>query len=111
MRFLLDANPSPKLVLRLRDGGFDATHVAELGLLAASDEEIFERAATDEWVVVTADTDFSMLLALRGAADRTADHAGGGPAQQNSAPRSCRPVATWAWMDHDDPRSTMVAGD
>lgn len=67
MRLLLDANLSPKLVLRLRDSGHDAAHVAELGLLAASDEEIFERAATDEWVVVTADTDFSMLLALRAA--------------------------------------------
>jgi predicted nuclease of predicted toxin-antitoxin system len=39
MRFLLDANLSRNWV-RLRDSGYDATHDAELGLLAASDEEI-----------------------------------------------------------------------
>lgn len=37
------------------------------GLLSASDEQIFERAAADRWTVLTADTDFSMLLALRAA--------------------------------------------
>ena len=67
MRLLLDANVSPRLVDRLRDAGYDASHVAELGMLTASDEQIFDRAAIDGWVIVTADTDFSMLLALRAA--------------------------------------------
>jgi predicted nuclease of predicted toxin-antitoxin system len=68
VRLLLDANLSPRLVAELRDAGYEALHVADLGLLSASDELIFERAATDQWTVVTADTDFSMLLALRAAA-------------------------------------------
>lgn len=69
MRLLLDANLSPRLVAALRDAGFDAGHVADIGLLSASDVEIFERAAADQWTVLTADTDFSMLLALRAAAN------------------------------------------
>ena len=68
MRLLLDANLSPKLVTALRAAGYDADHVADLGLLFASDEQIFERAATGQRTVVTADTDFSMLLALRATA-------------------------------------------
>jgi predicted nuclease of predicted toxin-antitoxin system len=67
MRFLLDANLSPKLVQRLRDAGHDARHVGDLGLLTATDDEIFDRAAAEGWIVITADTDFSMLLALRAA--------------------------------------------
>lgn len=68
MKLLLDANLSPRLVALLRDAGYDAIHVVDLGLLSASDEQIFERAAADQWTIVTADTDFSMLLALRAAA-------------------------------------------
>jgi predicted nuclease of predicted toxin-antitoxin system len=68
MRLILDANLSPKLVERLRDAGYDAAHVADVDLLHASDEEIFDRASLEDWVVVTADTDFSMLLALRSTA-------------------------------------------
>lgn len=68
MRLILDANLSPKLVERLRNAGYDAAHVGDVDLLHASDEEIFDRASIDDWVVVTADTDFSMLLALRSTA-------------------------------------------
>ncbi len=39
--------------------------MAELGLLGASDTEIFDRAAAEGDVVITADSDFSMLLATR----------------------------------------------
>ena len=65
MRFLLDANLSPRLVEALSDVGFETRHVVELGLVGASDVEIFDRAAADGDVVVTADSDFSMLLAAR----------------------------------------------
>lgn len=65
MKLLLDANLSPQLAGHLRSAGYHVSHVAELGMLTASDEEIFELAARDGWVLVTADSDFSMLLALR----------------------------------------------
>ena len=65
MRLLLDANLSPSLVGPLTDAGYDLVHVADLGLLAASDDTILEYAAAGRCVVVTADTDFPMMLALR----------------------------------------------
>jgi predicted nuclease of predicted toxin-antitoxin system len=65
MRLLLDANLSPRVAESLRDAGFDAVHVADLDLLTATDDEIFDRAAEDGLVVVTADSDFGALLAMR----------------------------------------------
>ncbi len=67
MRFLLDANLSPRLVTGLVEAGYAVRHVDEIGLLGASDVEIFDRAAEDGDVVITADSDFSMLLAARGS--------------------------------------------
>ncbi|MDY7104066.1 MAG: DUF5615 family PIN-like protein [Actinomycetota bacterium] len=65
MRFLIDANLSPRVALALTSAGHPALHVADVGLLAASDDEIFDRAANDSLVIITADSDFGMLLALR----------------------------------------------
>ncbi|MGE0730067.1 MAG: DUF5615 family PIN-like protein [Acidimicrobiia bacterium] len=67
MRFLVDANLSPTVARALRTAGYEARHVADLQLLRASDDEIFERAAIEGDVVITADSDFAMLLALRRA--------------------------------------------
>jgi predicted nuclease of predicted toxin-antitoxin system len=74
MRLLIDANLSPRVARGLRDAGFDATHVADLHLLTATDDEIFDRAAKDERVVVTADSDFGMLLAMRRATSPSVVH-------------------------------------
>lgn len=63
----MDANLSPKLVGRLARTGLAVVHVADIGLLAADDALIFDRAVAQGYVVVTADTDFPMLLALRRA--------------------------------------------
>jgi predicted nuclease of predicted toxin-antitoxin system len=68
VRFLLDANLSPRLVEQLTKAGYEVVHVAPLGLLTASDTEIFDRAAESGDVVITADSDFSMLLAARASA-------------------------------------------
>lgn len=67
MRLLLDANLSPRIRGRLARFGHDAVHVADVGLLNATDAVILDWCERDGRVVVTADTDFPMLVALRGA--------------------------------------------
>lgn len=86
MRFLLDANLSPRLVDALIAVGYAARHVDEIGLLGATDVQIFDRAANDGDVLITADADFSMLLAARGTA---------GPSVV-----LLRHVAELPWRDH-----------
>lgn len=66
MRLLLDANLSPRIADSLSAAGFDAVHVADLGLVTATDDEIFDRAAEQGLVVVTADSDVGVA---RDAAD------------------------------------------
>lgn len=66
MKLLVDANLSPVVAARLREDGFEASHVRDHGLTHALDPEIARFAVEHGLTVVSADSDFAMLLALSG---------------------------------------------
>lgn len=66
MKYLVDANLSPTVASVLRAAGFDASHVCDEGLVTATDAEISAFAVETSAAVISADSDFAMLLALSG---------------------------------------------
>lgn len=80
MKFLVDANLSPRVADRIGRAGHEAVHVHEIGLTTADDEAILNRASEVGDVIVTADADFGTLLAFSGYARpsvvllRSSDH-------------------------------------
>ena len=67
MKLLLDQGTPRSAAALLCRAGFDAVHTGDIGLATAGDEEILQRAAVEDRVVVTLDADFHALLALSAA--------------------------------------------
>lgn len=65
MKFLIDNALSPELAKLLQQANHDAIHVRERNLHRSDDEVIFEAAAVENRIIVSADTDFGTILALR----------------------------------------------
>lgn len=59
---------SPKVAEALRAAGHDAVHLREIVRGSPDDDWVFDRAARDDRIVVSADTDFGRILATREAA-------------------------------------------
>ena len=58
MKFLIDNALSPALAPLLQQAGHDAIHVRSTGFQHAEDDAIFDRAAVESRILVTADADF-----------------------------------------------------
>jgi len=64
IRFVIDAQLSPGLAVRLRERGYPAEHVNRVGLGAANDIAIWEHTRRIRAILMTKDEDF-VALALR----------------------------------------------
>ena len=67
MKFLIANALSPDVARGLSAAGHDAIHVRDAGLGPGIDFLIFEEAADDNRIVISADTEFEAFLALRRA--------------------------------------------
>jgi predicted nuclease of predicted toxin-antitoxin system len=65
VHFLVDVQLPLDLARFLVSCGYEAQHVAEIGLLSAVDAEIWEHAKSTGAAVLTRDADFAKLSALQ----------------------------------------------
>jgi predicted nuclease of predicted toxin-antitoxin system len=67
VKLLFDANISHRLADSLSDLYPGSTHVRLLGLRRASDREVWDYARTNDFLIVSKDSDFHQLSFLHGA--------------------------------------------
>lgn len=67
MKFLIDNALPPQLAELLLGAGHDAVHVRAYAMQAATDERIVARARDENRIIVSADSDFSTILAVQDA--------------------------------------------
>lgn len=65
MKFLVDNALAPQVAVGRRDAEHDAIHVRDMGLQAADDTVIFDRAVSKDRTIISDDTDFGTLLSQR----------------------------------------------
>jgi predicted nuclease of predicted toxin-antitoxin system len=65
VNFLIDNALSPVVAEAHSAAGYDALHVRDRGMHAASDDVLFDWAASENRVMVSVDTDFTRLLSQR----------------------------------------------
>lgn len=64
---ILDQGVPQDAATQLRELGFQCTHVSEIGMSKAEDDEILAFALGQSAIVVTLDADFHTILAVSGA--------------------------------------------
>jgi predicted nuclease of predicted toxin-antitoxin system len=67
VKLLLDQGLPRTAATDLAKLGWDVVHVGEIGLAAATDQEILRRALAEQRAIVTLDADFHTILALENA--------------------------------------------
>jgi predicted nuclease of predicted toxin-antitoxin system len=60
--FLVDESVPLSAVAALREEGYSARHVGDIGLRGAPDAAIFARAQEEGWIILTRDVGFGNLL-------------------------------------------------
>ena len=66
MKLLLDQGLPRSTVEKLKLLNIESIHVGDIGMAAATDSEIINKAIQDSFIVVTLDSDFHTILAASG---------------------------------------------